>query len=113
MQKQENKLANGMFIKEHTFKSGTTIYNVQIKCTDFIKMMKDNAKGDRKGGQWLNLKLIPNKNTTKYSHTPVVDTWVPKNADSAINNLSLDVLHKPSVQERAIVETPEKAELPF
>ena len=80
MQKQENKLANGMFIKEHTFKLGTTIYNVQIKCTDFIQMMKDNAKGDRKGGQWLNLKLIPNKTIgeNKLTHTPILNDFKPQ-----------------------------------
>ncbi len=113
MQKQENKLANGMFIKSHTFNSGTTIYNVQIKCADFLQMMKHNAKDDFKGNKWLNLKLIPNKNTTTYSHTPVVDTWEPKAADKAIENLTQEIFHKPSPQERAIVETPEKADLPF
>ena len=80
MQKQENKLANGMFIKEHTFKSGTTIYNVQIKCADFFQMMKDNAKGDRKGDKWLNLKLIPNKSIgeNKLTHTPILNDFKPK-----------------------------------
>lgn len=94
MSKTENKLANGMFIKEHTFNSGTTIYKVQIKCADFFQMMKDNAKGDSKGNKWININLIPNKNTTKYSHTPVVDTWEPKTANKAIETLATEVIEE-------------------
>ena len=92
MSKTENTLVNGMFVREHTFNSGTTIYKVQINCADFIQMMENNAKGDRKGNKWINLNLIPNKNTTKYSHTSVVDTWEPKTADKAIETLATEVI---------------------
>ena len=113
MQKQENKLANGMFVKEHTFKSGTKVINLSIRAADFIQFMKDNIITDAKGTKWVNVKLIPNKNTTKYTHTPILNDFTPKPADVSANNLAIDVLHKPNAQERAIVETPVTSDLPF
>ena len=106
MQKQENKLANGMFVKEHTFKSGTKVINLSIRAADFIQFMKDNIITDAKGTKWVNVKLIPNKNTTKYTHTPILNEFTPKPADVAANNLAMDIFHKASPEERAIVEKP-------
>lgn len=115
MQKQ-NKLANGMFVREHTFKTGTKVINLSIKAADFYQFMKNNiTPADRQGHTWLNLKLIPNKTIgdNKLSHTPILNEYIPNNADKAMNNLALETFQKPSVQERQIVETPEAAALPF
>tara|TARA_R110002012_G_scaffold229241_1_gene401784 strand:- start:507 stop:848 length:342 start_codon:yes stop_codon:yes gene_type:complete len=113
MQKQ-NTLAKGMFVREHTFNSGTKIMNVSINVADFCTFVKDNMNEDSKGNQWVNLKLIPNKNVgdNKLSHTPILNEYTPKSADKALEALASEVL-TPSVEERKIVETPEKADLPF
>ena len=112
MSKTENTLVNGMFVKEHTFESGTKIVNIGIKARDFFQFMKDNVVEDKQGGKWLNIKLIPNKviKENKISHTPILNPFTPKPADVAAKNLALDILHKPSVEEREIVET---SVLPF
>ena len=111
MHKSVNTLANGMYVKEHTFKSGTKVINLSVKCADFYEFMKQYKHVDRKGNAWLNLKLIPNKNVgdNNLTHTPILNEFTPKVADEAMNNLAQDVF-KPSVEERQIVETPA---LPF
>ena len=113
MQKQ-NTLAKGMFVREHTFNSGTKIMNVSINVADFCTFVKDNMNEDSKGNKWVNIKLIPNKNVgdNKLSHTPILNEYTPKSADKALEALASEVL-TPSVEERKIVETPEKADLPF
>ena len=122
MSENKNTLAKGMFVREHTFDSGTKILNVSINVADFCSFVKDNMNTDSNGSQWVNLKLIPNKNVgdNKLSHTPILNDYTPKNADRALNALA-EVL-KPSVEEREIIETPtkktrkkatKKADLPF
>lgn len=114
MSQKQNTLAKGMFVREHTFNSGTKIMNVSINVADFCTFVKDNMNEDSKGNQWVNLKLIPNKNVgdNKLSHTPILNEYTPKSADKALKALASEVL-TPSVEERKIVETPEKADLPF
>ena len=58
-------------------------------------------------------KLIPNKNVgdNKLSHTPILNEYTPKSADKALELLASKVAV--SAEERKIVETPEKADLPF
>ena len=124
MSENKNTLAKGMFVREHTFDSGTKILNVSINVADFCSFVGDNMNVDSKGNQWVNLKLIPNKNIgdNKLSHTPILNEYVP-NADKALEILQSKVL-RPSVEERVIVETPtakkkstkkasKKADLPF
>ena len=124
MSENKNTLAKGMFVREHTFDSGTKILNVSINVADFCSFVGDNMNVDSKGNQWVNLKLIPNKNIAdnKLSHTPILNEYVP-NADKALEILQSKVL-RPSVEERVIVETPtakkkstkkasKKADLPF
>ena len=124
MSENKNTLAKGMFVREHTFDSGTKILNVSINVADFCSFVGDNMNVDSKGNQWVNLKLIPNKNVgdNKLSHTPILNEYVP-NADKALEILQSKVL-RPSVEERVIVETPtakkkstkkasKKADLPF
>jgi len=122
MSETKNTLAKGMFVREHTFNSGTKILNVSINVADFCSFVKDNMNADSKGNQWVNLKLIPNKNVgdNKLSHTPILNDYTP-NAEKALESLAAQVI-KPSVEEREIVETPtkktrkkatKKADLPF
>lgn len=99
---EKNTLVNGMFVKEHTFESGTKVVNIGIKARDFFEFMKNNVVEDKQGGKWLNIKLIPNKNTTNYTHTPILNTYTPKAADKAIENLAKEV-----------IEEKETAALPF
>lgn len=80
MQKSVNTLANGMFVKEHTFNSGTKIINLSIKANDFVQFMKSNLVEDKKGSKWVNLKLIPNKTIgeNKLTHTPILNDFKPQ-----------------------------------
>ena len=114
MSENKNTLAKGMFVREHTFDSGTKILNVSINVADFCSFVGDNMNVDSKGNQWVNLKLIPNKNIgeNKLSHTPILNDYTPKNGEKAIKELAAQVL-TPSAEEKAIVQTPEKANLPF
>jgi len=118
MSQKQNTLAKGMFVRQHTFNTGTTILNLSIKPIDFCQFMKDNMTEDTKGNKWVNLKLIPNKNVgdNKLSHTPILNDYTPKNADEAIQALASEVL-TPSIAEKEIVETPSAkpvtSDLPF
>ena len=124
MSENKNTLAKGMFVREHTFNSGTKILNVSINVAEFCSFIEGNMVIDSKDRKWVNLKLIPNKNVgdNKLSHTPILNEYTP-NADKALEVLQSKVL-KPSVEEREIVETPtakkkstkkasKKADLPF
>ena len=124
MSEKQNTLAKGMFVREHTFNSGTKILNVSINVAEFCSFIEGNMIVDSKDRKWVNLKLIPNKNVgdNKLSHTPILNEYTP-NADKALEILQSKVL-KPSVEERQIVETPtakrkstkkasKKADLPF
>jgi len=108
MSEKQNTLAKGMFVREHTFNSGTKVLNVSINVADFCSFVQDNMNEDSNGSQWVNLKLIPNKNVgeNKLSHTPILNDYVRKTGEQALNALATEVI-KPSVEERVIVETPE------
>jgi hypothetical protein len=86
MQKSVNTLANGMFVKEHTFNSGTKIINLSIKANDFVQFMKSNFVEDKKGSKWVNLKLIPNKTIgeNKLTHTPILNDFKPQAVQNTI-----------------------------
>lgn len=86
MQKSVNTLANGMFVKEHTFNSGTKIINLSIKAKDFVEFMKSNFVEDKKGSKWVNLKLIPNKTIgeNKLTHTPILNDFKPQAVQTTI-----------------------------
>ena len=109
MSETKNTLAQGMFVREHTFNSGTKVLNVSINIADFCSFVKDNMNEDSNGNQWVNLKLIPNKNVgeNKLSHTPILNDYVRKTGEQALDALAAEVI-KPSAEERAIVETPTK-----
>ena len=109
MSENKNTLAQGMFVREHTFNSGTKVLNVSINVAEFCSFVKDNMNEDSNGNQWVNLKLIPNKNIgeNKLSHTPILNDYVRKTGEQALQSLATEVL-TPSVEEREIVETPTK-----
>ena len=109
MSENKNTLARGMFVREHTFNSGTKVLNVSINVADFCSFVKDNMNEDSNGNQWVNLKLIPNKNVgdNKLSHTPILNDYVRKTGEQALQSLAAEVL-TPSAEERAITETPTK-----
>ena len=109
MSEKQNTLAKGMFVREHTFNSGTKVLNVSINVADFCSFVKDNMNEDSNGNQWVNLKLIPNKNVgeNKLSHTPILNDYIRKTGEQALDALAAKVL-TPSAEERAIVETPTK-----
>ena len=109
MSENKNTLAKGMFVREHTFNSGTKVLNVSINVADFCSFVKDNMNEDSNGNQWVNLKLIPNKNVgqNKLSHTPILNDYVRKTGEQALDALAAQVV-TPSAEERAIVETPIK-----
>ena len=109
MSENKNTLAKGMFVREHTFNSGTKVLNVSINVADFCSFVKDNMNEDSNGNQWVNLKLIPNKNVgeNKLSHTPILNDYVRKTGEQALDALAAEVI-TPSAEERAIVETPTK-----
>ena len=110
MSENKNTLAKGMFVREHTFNSGTKVLNVSINVADFCSFAQDNMNEDSKGNQWVNLKLIPNKNIgeNKLSHTPILNDYVKQNAEKALEELASEVLVTPSAEERAITEAPAK-----
>ena len=107
MSETKNTLAKGMFVREHTFNSGTKILNVSINVADFCSFVKDNMNADSKGNQWVNLKLIPNKNVgdNKLSHTPILNDYTP-NAEQVLDALAKATgLKTPvSAEERKITE---------
>lgn len=109
MSENKNTLAKGMFVREHTFNSGTKVLNVSISVADFCSFIKDNMNEDTNGNQWVNLKLIPNKNVgeNKLSHTPILNDYIRQNAEQALESLAAEVL-TPSAEERAITEAPAK-----
>ena len=109
MSENKNTLAKGMFVREHTFNSGTKVLNVSINVADFCSFIKDNMNEDTNGNQWVNLKLIPNKNVgeNKLSHTPILNDYIRQNAEQALESLAAEVL-TPSAEEREITEAPVK-----
>ena len=86
MSENKNTLAKGMFVREHTFNSGTKVLNVSISVADFCSFVKDNMNEDSNGNQWVNLKLIPNKNVGAPAKTPKGKA-VKKAIKKAVDNL--------------------------
>ena len=109
MSENKNTLAQGMFIREHTFNSGTKVINVSINVVDFCSFAKEHMNEDTKGNKWINLKLIPNKTVgeNKLSHTPILNDYVRKTGEQALDALAAEVI-TPSAEERAITEAPTK-----
>ena len=109
MSENKNTLAKGMFVREHTFNSGTKVLNVSINVADFCSFVQDNMNEGSNGSQWVNLKLIPNKNIgeNKLSHTPILNDYIRKTGEQALQSLAAEVL-TPNAEERAITETPTK-----
>ena len=109
MSENKNTLAKGMFVREHTFSNGTKVLNVAINVADFCSFVKDNMNEGSNDSQWINLKLIPNKNVgeNKLSHTPILNDYIKPSAEQALQSLAAEVL-TPSAEERAITETPTK-----
>ena len=102
MSENKNTLAKGMFVREHTFNSGTKVLNVSINVADFCSFAQDNMNEDSKGNQWVNLKFIPNKNIgeNKLSHTPILNDYTPNNGEKANNELADKVLNKEKEAEK-------------
>ena len=109
MSENKNTLAKGMFVREHTFSNGTKVLNVAINVADFCSFVKDNMNEGSNDSQWVNLKLIPNKNVgeNKLTHTPILNDYIKPNAEQALQSLAAEVL-TPSAEEREITEAPTK-----
>ena len=109
MSENKNTLAKGMFVREHTFNSGTKVMNVSINVVDFCSFVKEHMNEDTNGNKWINLKLIPNKNIgeNKLSHTPILNDYVRKTGEQALDALAAEVI-TPSAAEREITEAPAK-----
>ena len=111
MSEKQNTLAKGMFVREHTFNSGTKVLNVSINVVDFCSFATGNMNEDSKGNKWINLKLIPNKNVgeNKLSHTPILNDYIKQNAEQALEDLANQTVKvKASPEEREITEAPAK-----
>lgn len=85
MSKENNNkqgvLAKGMYVRSHTFASGTTVPSLSIDIEQFCAFAKDNVIIAENGKLYLNLKLIPSKvEDAKFSHTPIVNEFF-KSAD--------------------------------
>ena len=110
MSETKNTLAQGMFVREHTFENGTRVMNVSIIVSDFSNFMLENMSEDGNGTNSINLKFIPNKTVgdNKLSHTPILNDYVRQNAEKALDELASEVLVTPSAEEREITEAPAK-----
>ena len=111
MSETKNTLAQGMFVREHTFNNGTKVINLSINVVEFCSFATGNMNEDTKGNKWINLKLIPNKNVgeNKLSHTPILNDYIRQNAEQALVNLAKESgVITPSAEEREITEAPAK-----
>ena len=91
MAENKNVLANGMFVKEYTYKTGTKILNVSVNCEKFIAFCKDNYTKDKNGNCWTNIKIIPNKEIKDngWTHTAILDTYyVSETKDELLEQLN-------------------------
>jgi hypothetical protein len=83
-------LAKGMYVRSHTFASGTTVPSLSIDIEQFCSFAKENVIIAENGKLYLNLKLIPNKGEeSKFSHTPIVNEFFKsaKNSEEAFDTL--------------------------
>ena len=111
MAESKNTLAQGMFVRQHTYESGTQIMNVSINVTDFCTFAKEHINVDSSGTEWINLKFIPNKNVVenKLSHTQILNDYYTRNAERALEELANQTMKvKASPEEREITEAPAK-----
>ena len=124
MSETKNTLAQGMFVREHTFENGTRVMNVSIIVSDFSNFMLENMSEDGNGTNSINLKFIPNKTVgdNKLSHTPILSDYVrkPKDPTKLLQKLASATLIEEEVDEKivekeqAIVEADkQEADLPF
>ena len=94
MSKENNNkqgvLAKGMYVRSHTFASGTTVPSLSIDIEQFCSFAKENVIIAENGKLYLNLKLIPSKDEeSKFSHTPIVNEFFKsaKNSEEAFDTL--------------------------
>tara|TARA_R110002020_G_scaffold1843_7_gene8452 strand:+ start:178 stop:552 length:375 start_codon:yes stop_codon:yes gene_type:complete len=124
MSETKNTLAQGMFVREHTFENGTRVMNVSIIVSDFSNFMLENMIEDGNGTNSINLKFIPNKTVgdNKLSHTPILSDYVRKPKDptkllqklASVTIIEEEVDEKIAEKEQAIVEADkQEADLPF
>ena len=124
MSENKNTLAQGMFVREHTFKNGTRVMNVSIIVSDFSNFMLENMSEDGNGNNCINLKFIPNKvvGENKLSHTPILSDYVRKPKDptellqklASVTIIEEEVDEKIAEKEQAIVQADkQESDLPF
>jgi len=124
MSETKNTLAQGMFVREHTFENGTRVKNVSIIVSDFSNFMLENMSEDGNGTNSINLKFIPNKTVgdNKLSHTPILSDYVrkPKDPTKLLQKLASATLIEEEVDEKiaekeqAIVQADkQESDLPF
>ena len=124
MSETKNTLAQGMFVREHTFKNGTRVMNVAINVSEFSNFILENMSEDENGNNWVNLKFIPNTNVgeNKLSHTPILNDYVRKPKDptellqklASVTIIEEEVDEKIAEKEQAIVQSDkQESDLPF
>ena len=123
MSETKNTLAQGMFVREHTFKNGTKVKNVSINVADFSEFLRDNMQKDDNGNYWVNLKFIPNKDIgeNKLTHTPILSNYQrkPKNPSEILDELAKATLIEEEIdekiveKEKAVIEADKQDDLPF
>ena len=124
MSETKNTLAQGMFVREHTFKNGTRVMNVAINVSEFSNFILENMSEDENGNNWINLKFIPNTNVgeNKLSHTPILNDYVRKPKDptellqklASVTIIEEEVDEKIAEKEQAIIEADkQESDLPF
>ena len=106
MSETKNTLAQGMFVREHTFKNGTRVMNVAINVSEFSNFILENMNQDENGVNWINLKFIPNTNVgeNKLSHTPILSDYVrkPKDPTKLLQKLASATLIEEEVDEKIV-----------
>ena len=87
--KSQKTFANGVFIREVTFKDGNSLLNVAVQAKAFCDFMKEHV--NEKG--YINLEVRRNTNPeSKFSHSMLLNEYNPqKNAKEAIDKASKEM----------------------
>ena len=120
MAESKNTLAKGMFVREYVAKSGTSIYNVAINVAEFCTFVKENYNKDANGNLWVNLKVIPNKQTKEngLTHTVILDDYYTRaDAETSfkklVDDIEKEIPAKPVAKKRGRPAKSKKSDLPF
>ena len=87
--KSQKTFANGVFIREVTFKDGNSLLNVAVQAKAFCEFMQEHV--NEKG--YVNLEVRRNTNTeAKFSHSMLLNEYNPqKDAKQAMQKASKEM----------------------